>query len=130
MLDASRGPMMINREQEDEEAKSEVADEHFIFYNKFIEKVSSQASLDLLLMIFEISLLMIAILTLLYIRSKSDKTGLSLEIIPKWSIFIVISIYPFLKISWLTFVVVRGRKENKVSLLESLMIVLELDKEI
>ena len=108
MLDASRGPMIIHQD-EDEEAKNEAPDEHIIFYNKFTDKLATQAAIDLLMMILEVTFLMMAILILLYIRSKNAKLQISLETIPIWSIFVVSSVYLALKIGWKTYILIRSK---------------------
>jgi hypothetical protein len=69
------------------------------------------------MLVIEVSLIMISTLILVYLRSKESITKNNPKIIPKYSIFVVTSSYPVLKITWFTFVILRARKEELVRLI-------------
>ena len=66
-------------------------------------------------MIFEASFIAIATFILVYLRGKTATLNISLEKLPQYSIFIITSVYPLLKIVWFLVLFVLGKREIEVS---------------
>jgi len=84
-----------------------------VLYRRFLDKLSNQAAQDILVLIFEWSLVLLIIMILLYLKGRA--TLLQIEPVPSYVTYIITSAYLVFKLTWYGYLLMRFHSEKNVT---------------
>jgi hypothetical protein len=91
-----------------------MSDEHLLLYQRFSLKLSSHSALTFLLSVFEVSVLALFTLLLVFLIGTHSNYSFSVEAIPSYSPFVILALYPFFKTLLLLYLIHKSIKQQLV----------------
>jgi hypothetical protein len=99
-----------------------MSEEQQVIFRHFVDRLGKQAASDTINLIFEVSILMLAVTIMLYLQGKS--TSLKIEPVPSFIIFVLTSAYIFFKLVWYIYVLLRFHQEKTVIIVFNIILII------